>query len=100
MTRIDPEKYADKRREALKFVADQARKNELTEQKIADETGFQQSNVHRMLSAKYAPSLDNFLLLCEAVGIDVILARKDYVGNEYDTLLTIWIQDEERVINL
>ncbi len=45
----------------------------ITQQTIADLTGFKQTNVERMLSGKYVPRYDNFLTLCDAIGIKISL---------------------------
>lgn len=42
--------------------------NNITQEEVAEKTGFIQSNVSRMLAGKYSPTLDKLLMLCEAVG--------------------------------
>ncbi len=45
----------------------------ITQQAIADKTGFKRENVNRILSGKYMPRLDNFLKLCSAIDIQFSL---------------------------
>lgn len=49
----------------------------LTHQEIADRTGWTSANVSRMLTAKYAPTLPNFLKLAHAIGINFFFEDKD-----------------------
>ena len=50
-------------------LKEEAEKRGITQGDIAEKTGFTQSNVSRMLTAKYAPALDNFLILADAIGV-------------------------------
>ena len=45
----------------------------ITQKDIADKTGFKTGNVSRILSGKYIPRLDNFLKLCDAIGVEFTL---------------------------
>lgn len=74
---MTPEKYIEARKILLSFIADQAKEKGITHEQIAEITGFDRSNVGRMLSGKYAPTLDNFLRLAEAVNVYFFLAYKD-----------------------
>lgn len=49
----------------------------ITQQQIADATGFQQSNVARVFSLKYTPSLHTFLEIAKAVGVNFFFEDKD-----------------------
>lgn len=40
----------------------------ITQNELAQKTGFKQGNISRMLHAKYAPELDGFLALVQAAG--------------------------------
>lgn len=48
-----------------------AKEKGLTDQDIADRTGFNRPNVNRMLKGYYIPRYDNYLKLCDAIGISV-----------------------------
>lgn len=43
--------------------------NNITQEEVAQKSGFIQSNISRMLAGKFAPTLDNLLILCDAVGL-------------------------------
>lgn len=45
----------------------------ITQAVIAERTGFRENHISRMLSGRYIPRYDNFLKLCEAVGVKIIL---------------------------
>jgi transcriptional regulator with XRE-family HTH domain len=53
----------------LTFLRNTAKDKGITHNQIAERTGFQVSNVTRMLGGKYPPNLDNFLKLAEAIGV-------------------------------
>lgn len=52
------------------------------QEEIANKTGFTQSNVSRMLSGKYPPSLDNFIKLAEAIGVYFFIIDKNTPDDE------------------
>ena len=68
----------------LGFLKAQAREKGLTDQDIADRTGFFKTNVIRMFGGKFMPSLDNFLLLGEAIGVNLQL----HTGTDVATVTT------------
>jgi transcriptional regulator with XRE-family HTH domain len=49
----------------------------ITQQQIADRTGLLQSNVSRLFSCRYCPSLDIFLALANAIGVNFFFEDKD-----------------------
>jgi len=61
----------------LAFLREIALQKGLTHQEIADRTGWTATNVSRILSAKYAPSLPNFLKLAHAIEINFFFESKD-----------------------
>ncbi len=64
--------------QSLVLVIKQIAKDKgITNAVIAEKTGFQQSNVNRMLNAKYPPKLDNFITLCQTVGITLFFEDKE-----------------------
>lgn len=76
----------DKHREAgklmLKFLKQIAKENGLTDDEIAQRSGFIKPNVNRMFSGRYMPTLDNFIRLGEAIGVRLELhAPEDDVSN-------------------
>lgn len=70
-------KYLLARQMLCQFLREEAAAKGITHQMIADATGFSQPNVSRMLSAHYAPSLDNFLKLADAIGVNFFMESKD-----------------------
>jgi transcriptional regulator with XRE-family HTH domain len=61
------EKYKTARLMLCRYLHQLAKDKGITQDDIAEKTGFTRNNVSRMLSGKYAPSLDNFIRLAEAV---------------------------------
>jgi len=66
----------EKRKELCSRIQEVATANNINHIAIADTTGFQPSNVSRMLSGKYSPTLDNLIKLCDAVEIEIQLKDK------------------------
>ena len=71
------EKYQEETRMLLYKLKEYAYEKEITEQQIADKTGFIQSNVNRMFAGKYSPLMDNFLELADAIGFHVELKENE-----------------------
>lgn len=65
------------RRMLLDYIREQMEAKNITGVMLAEKTGFTTSNISRMLSAKYPPTLDNFLILCEAVNCFVFIIDKN-----------------------
>lgn len=61
----------------LDYLREQMETKGITQAMIAEKTGFTQSNISRMLSAKYPPTLDNFITLCEAVNCYLFVIEKE-----------------------
>jgi len=71
------ERYQEEMRMLLSTLKERAKEKGITEQQIADKTGFIQSNVNRMFAGKYSPLLDNFLELADAVGLHIELKENE-----------------------
>lgn len=67
---------SQERARLLAFLAAQAKKQGITQEKWAETTGFERNNISRMLNAKYSPTLDNFIALADAIGFEVVLSKK------------------------
>jgi len=80
-------KYKSVRKSLLKSLAELAKEKNITQQEIADKTGFARNNVSRMLKGRYPPTLDNFIRLAEAVGYDVAVINKMINKKVYDKLI-------------
>lgn len=74
---MNEEKYQEARKILLRFLSDQAKAKGITHEQIAEKTGFDRSNVGRMLAGKFSPTLDNFMKLAEAVGVYFFLSDKE-----------------------
>lgn len=46
-----------------------------TQQQIADESGLHRTNVNRVLSGRYPPSIDVLLKIAKAVGVRINLTK-------------------------
>lgn len=66
------------RKKLLEKIQDHMVANNITQEEAAEKSGFIQSNISRMLAGKYAPSIDQILTLCQAVGLRVELVSKLY----------------------
>jgi len=67
------ERYQEEMRMLLSTLKERAKEKGITEQQIADKTGFIQSNINRLFAGKYSPLLDNFHELADAVGYHIEL---------------------------
>lgn len=59
------------------YLASLAKAKNITITELAEKTGFQRTNVHRMLSGRYPPTLDNFIKLAEALDAYIFIIDKD-----------------------
>lgn len=74
---MSEEKYKESRIMLCRYLFDIAREKGISQEEIARRTGFTQANVSRMLSGKYAPTLDNFLKLATAVDCFFFIQDKE-----------------------
>lgn len=70
-------KYQQARIMLCQYLYDVAKEKGISHDKIAEITGFTRTNVSRMLSGKYSPSIDNFLKLADAIGVYFFIIDKD-----------------------
>lgn len=66
-------KYRSAALQLLTFLYQTANENNITHDDIANISDWHRTNVSRMLSGKYMPSLDNFLKLATAIGVRIEL---------------------------
>lgn len=64
------------------YLLDLAREQGISTYQLAEKTGFIQPNVHRMLSGKYPPTLDNFIILSEALNCYIFIIDKDHPDSD------------------
>lgn len=68
--------YTKKRKALLAYLFDLAAIKGISQDTIAERTGFDKSNVSRMKKGMYSPSLDNLMCLADAIGHDVAFINK------------------------
>lgn len=74
---VNAERYRQARVMLCQYLRERAREKGITYEAIAEKTGFTQSNVSRMLSGKFSPSLDNFMRLADAIEAYFFVIDKD-----------------------
>lgn len=70
-------KYLQARLTLCLFLKLEAEAKGITQQQLADKCGWHQQTVQRMLSGKFSPSLDNFIKLADAIGVNFFMESKD-----------------------
>lgn len=65
------------RKMLLDYLSQQIKEKGYTQEYLSKRTGFTQSNISRMLSAKYPPTLDNLLTLCDAANCYLFVIDKN-----------------------
>ncbi len=66
---MEKETYTQERRRLMRRLSDIAIEKAITHEMIAERTGLMRNNISRLLAGKYPPSLDNFLMLCDAIEV-------------------------------
>jgi len=74
---MNENKYLQARLTLCLFLKSEAENKGITQQQIADKCGWHQQTVQRMLSGKFSPSLDNFIKLADAIGVNFFMESKD-----------------------
>lgn len=87
---MNKEKYYQARKMLCEYIRETAEEKGIDYNTIATHTGFSSSNISRMLSGKYSPSLDNFIKLCDAVGLYLFIIDKDSEGELVDMMRNRW----------
>ena len=87
---MNSEKYKTARLMLCQYLSDVASQKNITQQQIAEKTGFTRSNVCRMLSGRYSPSIDNFIKLTEAIDVYFFIIDKDADDELVETMKNRW----------
>lgn len=74
---MNEKKYIQARLTLCLFLKSEAESKGITQQQIANKCGWHQQTVQRMLSGKFSPSLDNFIKLADAIGVNFFMESKD-----------------------
>ncbi len=78
------------RKMLLDYLTDRIKEKGITQEDLAKKTGFTQSNISRMLNAKYPPTLDNLLTLCEAANCYIFVIDKEADDDLCETMRNRW----------
>ncbi|MBN2747365.1 MAG: helix-turn-helix transcriptional regulator [Bacteroidales bacterium] len=87
---MNEEKYSEARKMLCKYLFSLAREKGITQEQIAEKTGFKRSNVSRMLSGAYSSSLDNFIKLAEAIDTYFFIIDKKADDDLVETMKNRW----------
>lgn len=74
---MNEKKIQEARRMLCLFLKTEAQKKGITNKMISDHTGFHQPNVNRVLNGNYAVSIDIFLKIADAIGVNIFLESKN-----------------------
>jgi transcriptional regulator with XRE-family HTH domain len=78
------------RKMLLEYLTEQIKEKGITQDELSKKTGFTQSNISRMLNAKYPPTLDNLLTLCEAANCYLFVIDKEADDDLCDMMRNRW----------
>ncbi len=84
------EKIETARKMLLNYLKERIIEKGITQEDLAKKTGFTQSGISRMLNAKFPPTLDNLLTLCEAANCYIFVIDKDADDELCDTMRNRW----------
>lgn len=74
----------------MDYIRDRIAEKNITQEDLAKKTGFSQSNISRILSAKYPPTLDNLMILCEAANCFIFVIDKQADDDLCETMRNRW----------
>lgn len=64
-----------------------AQKKGITQEKIAERTGYFANNINRVFALKYKPRLDVFLNIANAIGVNFFFEDRDNTDIDYNRLM-------------
>lgn len=65
------------RKMLVEYLKQQAHDKGLSTYKLAELTGMDQPNIHRIFSGKYSPTMDTFMLLARALNCYIFIIDKN-----------------------
>ncbi len=74
----------EKRIRFCNYMQNLAMSKGITQEQIAEDTGFIRTNINRVLSGKHSPTLDVLIKIADAVGYDIALTNKDMINAKID----------------
>lgn len=78
------------RRMLCQYLKDQAVEKGISTYKLAELTGFDQPNIHRILSGKYPPTLDTFMVIARALECYIFIIDKNADDNMAGIMRMRW----------
>ena len=78
------------RRMLCQYLKDQAKEKNISTYKLAELTGFDQPNIHRILSGKYPPTLDTFMIIARALECYIFIIDKNADDDTADMMRKRW----------
>jgi len=78
------------RRMLCQYLKDQAAEKGISTYKLAEMTGFDQPNIHRILSGKYPPTLDTFMVLARALDCYIFIIDKNADDDTAEQMRMRW----------
>ena len=83
-------KILEARKMLCQYLRETAKAKGLSTYKIAELTGFDQPNVHRMLSGEHNVTLDNFITLCDVINTYIFIIDKEADDDLVETMKNRW----------
>lgn len=84
------EKYKTARLMLCRYLHKLAKEKGITQEVIAQRTGFSSNNVNRMLQGRYSPTLDNFIRLAEAIDCYFFVIDKNAEEDTTELMRNRW----------
>lgn len=74
--KTDPSRETDWKIQVL-ILKKIAENKGISQQEIANRTGFQRTNINRMFALAYCPNLNTFIAVAKAIGVNFFFGDKD-----------------------
>lgn len=84
------------RRMLCQYLKDQAVGKGISTYKLAELTGFDQPNIHRILSGKYSPTLDTFMVIARALDCYIFIFDKNADDDTVEMMRNRWRRSCDR----
>jgi transcriptional regulator with XRE-family HTH domain len=87
---MEENKHKEASQMLMHYLRDLAKEKGITQEQIAQKTGFESSNVNRMLAGKYSPTLENFIKLADAIHTYFFVIDKEANDDLCETMRNRW----------
>jgi len=87
---MDTDKHKEASQMLMHYLRDLAKEKGITQEQIAKKTGFESSNVNRMLAGKYSPKLENVIKLAEVIDTFFFVIDKNANDDLCETMRNRW----------